>query len=235
VDGDKDQTYFLSGLSGAQLAPACFPLAGLSKARVRALARAAGLPVADKKDSTGICFVGERPFRAFLAAYVPPAPGAIVDPDGQVLGQHAGLPFYTPGQRAGLGIGGRRGAPGARWYVAGKDLAGNRLIVVPHATHPLLWARAVRTAPAHFVAGAAPEAGFAAQARIRHRGALAPCAVTVRGDGALEVRFAAPQWAPAPGQRLALYRGEECLGGAAIARRLEPVPAVAAALAPAAP
>ncbi len=216
ADADKDQTYFLHTLEQRQLAFAGFPLAGLTKPEVRSLAAQAGLPVADKKDSTGICFIGERPFRQFLGRYLQAEPGELVDADGRVLGRHQGLPFYTVGQRQGLGIGGGHGRDGAAWYVADKEPARNRLVVVQGAQHPRLYSAALRTAPAHWIVGAAPAARFACQARTRHRQTPEACEVRVGDDGGCEVRFARLQRAVTPGQSVVFYVDRVCLGGAVI-------------------
>ncbi len=156
VDRDKDQSYFLHRLSQGQLARSRFPLGGLTKARVRALAAEAGLATSAKRDSTGICFIGERPFREFLARFLPAQPGEIRTPEGQLLGEHQGLMYHTLGQRRGLGIGGRRGAGGEPWFVAAKDLERNVLVVVQGSDHPLLWSRGLAAGDAHWVAAPPP-------------------------------------------------------------------------------
>lgn len=219
VDAAKDQTYFLHSVPGAALADAVFPLGTLRKEQVRAIARDRGLAVFAKKDSTGICFIGERPFRAFLATYLPAQPGPIRTPSGTVVGRHSGLMYYTIGQRQGLGIGGRSDAANAPWYVAGKDLHENALIVV-QGEHPLLSssgliARApawIRDEPPELAGGGELRCG----ARIRHRQPDQPCTVRQSAGGRLSVRFEKPQRAVAPGQFVVFYRGEECLGGGAI-------------------
>ena len=209
-DAGKDQTYFLSAVPTEALTRVAFPLAELTKAEVRARARAAGLPVHDKRDSTGICFIGERRFRDFLGRYLPARPGPMESADGRPLGTHRGLMFYTIGQRHGLDIGG----PGSPWYVAGKDLERNALIVVQGRDHPALWSGGLAAGRPHWI-GPAPRLPLACRARIRHRQAAVPCRVAERGAG-LEVRFESPQWAVAPGQTVAFYAGERCLGGAVI-------------------
>jgi tRNA-specific 2-thiouridylase len=231
VDAAKDQTYFLHRLTQAQLAPVRFPLGGMTKREVRAIAKRDGLPTHAKRDSTGICFIGERPFRDFLARYLPRTPGPMRTPEGATVGQHQGLAYYTIGQRQGLGIGGRResadasardAAPGDRergahapWFVAGKDVARNALIVVQGHEHPLLYRREVSVLDVHWIAGEAPALPARLAAKIRYRMPDAPCEVRAAGDG-LVATFAAPQWAPTPGQYLVLYDGERCLGGAVI-------------------
>jgi len=217
VDGNKDQSYFLHRLAQDQIACALFPLGSLEKPAVRDLARRARLPVAEKKDSTGICFIGERPFRDFLQRYLPIRPGPICTPEGSQVGEHQGLMYYTLGQRKGLGIGGRRDArPDVPWFVAGKDLARNTLIVVQGHDHPALLSTRVNAVDPHWI-GAAPVAGARYSAKTRYRQDDAPCEVLHCDAGHLALRFDAPQWAVTPGQSVVLYHGEVCLGGAVIA------------------
>jgi tRNA-specific 2-thiouridylase len=215
LDRNKDQSYFLHALSRDQLAAAMFPIGDLEKREVRRLAREAGLPVHDKKDSTGICFIGERPFREFLAQHLPDSPGPIEDAAGTVLGTHRGLAFHTLGQRGGLGIGGLRDRDDAPWYVARKDAARNALVVVQDRDHPLLLGRHLLTAPAHWSAPP-PDRPFAAHAKIRYRQADQACSVTPLADGRLQLDFAEAQRAITPGQSAVLYAGDRCLGGAVI-------------------
>ena len=215
VDRAKDQSYFLHAIDREQLSAALFPLGGLTKSEVRAKARAAGLPVHDKKDSTGICFIGERPFREFLAQWLPDAPGPVVDEQGIELGRHRGLAFHTLGQRAGLSIGGLQGRAEAPWYVARKDAGRNALVVVQGQDHPLLMSQTLVTGRAHWLAPPSTDR-FRCAAKIRYRQTDQPCEVGVRDDGGLELRFDAPQRAATPGQFAVLYDGERCLGGAAI-------------------
>jgi tRNA-specific 2-thiouridylase len=217
ADPEKDQTYFLHLLDQTQLAHARFPLDDLTKTEVRAKARALGLKNAEKKDSTGICFIGERRFRDFLARYLPREPGPIETPEGDRLGEHQGLAFYTIGQRGGLGIGGVRGARESPWFVAVKDVARNALILVQDAHHPLLMSDGVTTAPPHWIAGVAPgPLPLRCHARLRHRQPLQPCSLeSITADGC-QVRFDAPQRAATPGQSIVFYRGDHCLGGAVI-------------------
>jgi tRNA-specific 2-thiouridylase len=214
-DPEKDQSYFLHGVERRHFARVLFPLGDLNKSEVRRLARAAGLPVFDKPDSTGICFIGERPFREFLARYIPTTPGEIVDEHGQTLGRHRGLAFYTLGQRGGLEIGGRSGAREDAWYVAAKDLARNRLVAVQGHDHPLLVSRALATGPCNWLVQPA-RLEFNSQIKVRYRQPDQPCHATLRPDGALEVRFAQPQRAVTPGQFAVLYDGDRCLGGGLI-------------------
>jgi tRNA-specific 2-thiouridylase len=215
VDDSKDQSYFLHRLSQEQLARTLFPLGELRKTEVRAIAQRIGLSNAAKRDSTGICFIGERPFRAFLGRYLPTQPGPIRAPDGRVLGEHVGLSFYTLGQRKGIGIGGTQEGTGEPWFVARKDLPTNTLWVVQGHDHPwLLTDRLIADSPAWV--GPAPEPGRRLSARTRYRQSDAACVVLDAGDCRLELGFEQPQWAVTPGQSAVLYDGEVCLGGAVI-------------------
>ncbi|MDP1543507.1 MAG: tRNA 2-thiouridine(34) synthase MnmA [Polycyclovorans sp.] len=212
VTEDKDQTYFLSAVRREQLEKVFFPLGGYDKPAVRAMARDIGLDVHRKKDSTGICFIGERAFRAFLARYLKDAPGDIVDEGGQVIGQHPGLHHFTLGQRKGLHIGGRRGAAEAPWYVVAKDAPRRRLMASQDPNHPLIMHRRLATAPFHWINRPA-RLDRPLLARIRHRQGLQTCHIeSVADDGSLIVGFDNAQRAAAPGQYLALYDGMACLG-----------------------
>ncbi len=216
-DSDKDQSYFLYLLNQHQLAHSLFPLGGHSKSEVRALARRTGFATAGKKDSTGICFIGERRFRDFLQRYLPARPGAIESPEGDYLGEHQGLMYYTIGQRQGLGLGGRQGTAALPWYVAGKDLEHNTLIVAQGHDHPLLHHRALRADQLHWIQGSAPRRPIGGcAARIRYRQALQPCEITELDGTTFQVRFAASQWAITPGQSVVFYQGDTCLGGGII-------------------
>jgi tRNA-specific 2-thiouridylase len=219
VDATKDQSYFLHRLTQAQLARAMFPVGELPKTEVRAVAARIGLPVATKKDSTGICFIGERPFRAFLNRYLPTARGPILTDDGRVVGEHVGLAFYTLGQRKGIGVGGQKSGSGEAWYVARKDMARNTLYVVQGHDHPWLLADGLGAEDAHWIAGRAPDGDAPLGAKTRYRQSDASCRLRVdaRASGAFELSFDAPQWAVTPGQSAVLYRGEVCLGGGVIA------------------
>ena len=218
ADKSKDQSYFLHRLDQAQLSRAMFPLARLHKTEVRRIAREAGLPVHAKKDSTGICFIGERPFREFLNRYLPRTPGPIRTPEGRVIGEHVGLAFYTIGQRKGIGIGGVKGggADGEAWYVAGKDMAKNELVVVCGHDHALLQNDRLRAADLSWVGGDAPDAAACYAAKTRYRQADAPCRITRLEEDCVELSFEQPQWAVTPGQSAVLYQGEVCLGGGVI-------------------
>jgi tRNA-specific 2-thiouridylase len=216
LDPGKDQSYFLYAIGQHALAATMFPVGGLHKHAVRALAREAGLPTHAKKDSTGICFIGERDFRGFLARYIAPQPGPIVAVDGGQLGLHQGLHFHTLGQRDGLGIGGLRGRAQSAWYVVGKDRSRNALVVDQDHDSPWLLAQRLRSGAADWIAGGPPASRFQALAKCRYRQADQPCSVAVGDDGCLVVDFESPQRALTPGQSLVLYAGETCLGGAVI-------------------
>ena len=217
LDPGKDQSYFLHRLNQAQLARTLFPVGHLHKSEVRRIARDAGLGNHAKRDSTGICFIGERPFRAFLARYLPRAPGPMVTPEGERVGDHEGLMYYTLGQRQGLGIGGRRTGGGEPWYVAAKDMASNTLTVVQGHDHPLLQKRQLHAADATWIAGAPPATGVALAAKTRYRQADSACQLARSEALSFDLDFAAPQWAVTPGQSAVLYRDDECLGGGVIA------------------
>ena len=221
LDPLKDQSYFLHRLNQAQLSKTLFPIGEWPKTEVRRIAAEIGLPNATKKDSTGICFIGERPFREFLNRYLRHEPGAIVDDRGRTLGQHLGLSFYTLGQRQGLGIGGVKERGAARgagdhapWFVARKDLARNTLVVVQGHQHPWLQSSALRFEAASWVAGNPPCDGPYA-AKTRYRQADAACTLGASASG-YALDFQAPQWAVTPGQSAVLYDGEVCLGGGVI-------------------
>jgi tRNA-uridine 2-sulfurtransferase len=216
ADGAKDQTYFLHRLNQRQLDRTLFPVGELKKSVVRAIAREHGLPTHAKKDSTGICFIGERPFRDFLARYLPTNPGPIETPAGRSVGRHQGLAYYTLGQRQGLGIGGTRGADAGAWFVAGKDAARNALIVVQGHNHPRLYAQTLEVGAMHWIAGLPPHAGSRLSAKTRYRMADAPCRVERIDEERWSASFEAAQWAPTPGQYLVAYDGDRCLGGGVI-------------------
>jgi tRNA-specific 2-thiouridylase len=217
VDTSKDQSYFLHRLNQQQLARTLFPVGELRKTRVREIAREIGLPNAAKRDSTGICFIGERPFREFLNRYLPMQPGPIREADGEVIGEHVGLAFYTLGQRKGIGIGGRRGAAQEPWFVARKDVATNTLWVVQGHDHPWLLTDRVEVIDAVWVCGRPPAIGCRLTAKTRYRQADAACTVAAVNDGGFTLVFDEPQWAVTPGQSAVLYREEASLGGGVIA------------------
>ena len=217
VDPDKDQSYFLHRLTQAQLARTMFPVGDLKKTEVRRIAEEAHLPNHAKKDSTGICFIGERPFRDFLKRYLPREPGPIRTPEGRQVGEHIGLAFYTIGQRKGIGIGGTSGGESDAWYVAQKDLAENTLVVVQGHDHPLLLKRTLAAQEASWISGDAPAEGATHSGKTRYRQPDSVCFVTRSEDDEIALEFAQPQWAVTPGQSVVLYDGDQCLGGAVIA------------------
>jgi tRNA-specific 2-thiouridylase len=216
VDASKDQSYFLHRLNQQQLARVMFPVGHLRKTEVRKIALEAGLPNHAKKDSTGICFIGERPFREFLNRYLPKKPGPIVTPEGETVGEHIGLAFYTIGQRKGIGLGGKKGSSGDAWYVAQKDIARNALTVVQGHDHPLLMKKSLAALDASWVAGEAPPGLSHHSAKTRYRQADSGCTLSRAGNGEIAVDFDQPQWAVTPGQSVVLYDAEVCLGGGII-------------------
>ena len=223
LDPAKDQSYFLHRLNQAQLSKTLFPVGELRKTEVRRIAQEIGLPNAKKKDSTGICFIGERPFRDFLNRYISKEPGPIKDPRGRTIGRHQGLSFYTLGQRQGLGIGGvrekgaqRGGGEHAPWFVARKDLENNTLWVVQGHDHPWLQSTTLEADDASWTAGEPPPAGAYA-AKTRYRQADAPCTFARTTPQGFRLDFPEPQWAVTPGQSAVLYDGDVCLGGGVIA------------------
>lgn len=215
-DRGKDQSYFLHQLGQAQLAATVFPLGDLPKPEVRRIAAEAGLPTAAKKDSTGICFIGERDFREFLSTYLPARPGRIRTPDGRDIGGHAGVFYFTLGQREGLNIGGVRGFEAAPWYVVGKDVASNVLYVDQGHDTPWLQSRTLRSGAAHWIADTPPARRFQCTAQTRYRQPDQACEVHVGDDGCLAVQFQEAQRAVTPGQSVVFYDGDDCLGGAVI-------------------
>ncbi|MBI4206139.1 MAG: tRNA 2-thiouridine(34) synthase MnmA [Betaproteobacteria bacterium] len=215
-DGTKDQSYFLYRLNQRQLARTLFPLGRLYKREVREIARKAGLPNHDKKDSTGICFIGERPFREFLNRYLPADPGDICTLEGETIGRHMGLMYYTLGQRQGLGIGGRRDGDGEAWYVAAKDLERNRLIVVQGHDHPALLSERLVATGLNWISGSAPHCEWVYGAKTRYRQKDAPCTLSRADAERCTVEFAEPQWAVTPGQSVVVYESQVCLGGGII-------------------
>jgi tRNA-specific 2-thiouridylase len=237
VDAAKDQSYFLHAVNAAALAQTLFPIGGMCKSEVRKLAHAAGLPVYDKPDSTGICFIGERPFQEFLSRYLPTAPGPVETPDGRVIGEHRGLALYTLGQRSGLGIGGRAGAAAAPWYVADKNTARNALIVVQDQDHPLLQSDAFDVEQMCWLSPSEiPDRPFECTVKTRYRQADLECRAyrarrtnhaehaehaddADRGDQEWHVRLNVRARAVTPGQYAVFYDGDRCLGGGVISRR----------------
>ncbi len=215
-DGTKDQSYFLYRLNQAQLSKTLFPLGTLYKREVREIARREGLSNHDKRDSTGICFIGERPFREFLNRYLPANPGDIYTIDGRLVGRHIGLMFYTLGQRQGLGVGGQREGDGDPWYVAAKDFDRNRLIVVQGREHRLLYSSRLTATNLNWISGAPPHCQWVYGAKTRYRQKDAPCTLVECSNERCRVDFAEPQWAVTPGQSVVLYESHVCLGGGII-------------------
>ena len=220
ADVGKDQSYFLHRLSQAQLSRVLFPLSGVQKSEVRRIAAAAGLGNHAKKDSTGICFIGERPFREFLNRYLPKQPGRMLDEHGKTVGEHIGLMFYTIGQRKGVGIGGKKTGSGEPWFVAQKDVAANTLTIVQGHDHALLQAARLTAQDTSWVAGSAPDAGKVYGAKTRYRQSDAACRLTDAAAQTFGLTFDAPQWAVTPGQSAVVYDGEVCLGGGIITAAL---------------
>ncbi|HEY8052790.1 MAG: tRNA 2-thiouridine(34) synthase MnmA [Steroidobacterales bacterium] len=215
-DATKDQSYFLHAVPLGEFARVLMPLGDLAKPEVREHARRAGLAVFDKPDSTGICFIGERPFREFLARYLARTPGPIESPEGERLGTHEGLAFYTLGQRGGLGVGGRPGHTVDAWYVANKDARRNTLVIVQGHDHPLLRSGALLTEGWHWLAPAR-RAPFPCTVKVRYRQADQPAFLEPRADGSMHIRFEHPQRAVTPGQYAVAYENDRCLGGGVIA------------------
>ena len=221
VDASKDQSYFLHRLNQAQLSKTLFPLGEIHKTEVRKIAEQLKLPNATKKDSTGICFIGERPFREFLNRYLSYKPGPMKTPEGDIVGEHVGLSFYTLGQRKGIGLGGIKAHQNAdgnsdAWYVARKDVETNTLYIVQGHDHPWLLSAQLGASQISWVAGEAPNmAGAELSAKTRYRQADVPCSFSDAGSR-FDLRFSDPQWAVTPGQSAVLYQGDVCLGGGII-------------------
>jgi len=215
-DQDKDQSYFLYALNQEQLARSLFPVGELTKTRVREMAEQHGLITYNKKDSTGICFIGERNFKSFLQQYLPAQPGQICTPQGDQIGKHDGLMYYTRGQRQGLGIGGLAKYSDEPWYVADKDLQNNILIAVQGHEHALLKSHWLSATDLDWVLGEPPGLPFSCTAKTRYRQQDAPCSITKIQQGEIHVEFEEPQWAVTPGQSVVFYENEVCLGGGII-------------------
>ena len=216
ADRNKDQSYFLYMIKERQLQKTVFPVGAMTKAQVRAAAKENGLSVSDKKDSTGICFIGERNFRAFLKNYLPTSPGLMRTETGEAVGEHIGLCYYTPGQRKGLGIGGR--GDGRSWFVLDKDIENNVLIVGQGGDHPRLFSREISAREASWIAQSAPVPQgrpYRCTAKFRYRQADQPVTLTLEDDRVL-ITADAPQRAVTPGQSAVFYQGEQCLGGAIV-------------------
>ena len=215
-DEGKDQSYFLYTLGQKQLSRSLFPLGELEKTEVRRLAAEFDLATKDKKDSTGICFIGERDFREFLSRYLPAQPGEMRTPEGELIGTHQGLMYYTLGQRKGLGIGGRKDSDDRPWFVVGKDMAHNVLLVAQGSDHPLLYSRTLEASQLHWTLGEPPVLPKRCSAKTRYRQADHPCRITAIDEGRCRVVFDQPQWAVTPGQSVVFYDGDICLGGGII-------------------
>lgn len=219
LDANKDQSYFLHAVGHRELAQSLFPVGAIEKSEVRRIAAQQGFKTHDKKDSTGICFIGERRFKDFLQCYLPAQPGPIETLAGEVLGEHQGLMYHTIGQRQGLGIGGLASHGDAPWYVAGKDLPRNTLLVVQGNEHSALYAEALLVEDLFWIDGQAPALPLQCSAKIRYRQMDQACTLTL-GSLGHRVSFESPQRAISPGQSVVFYRGEHCLGGGVIQRAL---------------
>ena len=228
ADSSKDQSYFLHSVAAAALARTLFPLGELRKAEVRRMAHAAGLPVFDKPDSTGICFIGERPFQEFLSSHLRTQPGPIETADGRIVGEHGGLALYTLGQRSGLKVGGRAGAAAAPWYVADKDIERNALIVVQDQNHPLLLSDAFSVEQLHWINPQDAQPAVECAVKTRYRQSDLPCSLQLSDAGGWRVELERPARAVTPGQSAVFYAGERCLGGGIIAQRFNSLRAPAA-------
>ncbi len=226
LDGNKDQSYFLHAVSEGEFAKTLFPVGELEKPEVRRLAEEHDLITHNKKDSTGICFIGERRFKDFLEQYLPAQPGEIQTPEGTVIGKHSGLMYHTIGQRQGLGIGGVKGASEAPWFVVQKDLDRNVLVAAQGTDHPLLFSEALIATEPHWINSAPKTMPFRCQAKTRYRQADQDCSVSLTDNGKLEVIFDDPQRAVTPGQSVVFYQGDICLGGAVIEEAIAKHPSV---------
>ncbi|MBT1445819.1 tRNA 2-thiouridine(34) synthase MnmA [Shewanella sp. JM162201] len=216
IDGNKDQSYFLYTLSHEQVARSLFPVGELEKPEVRRIAEEQGLITHDKKDSTGICFIGERKFKDFLATYLPAQPGNIETPEGDIIGRHEGLMYHTLGQRKGLGIGGMKNSNDDPWYVVDKDMARNVLVVAQGHEHPRLMSKGMRVNQLHWVDRKGPADGARITVKTRYRQQDIPCSVKIIDAQTIEVLFDEPVAAVTPGQSAVFYDGEVCLGGGII-------------------
>lgn len=215
-DSTKDQSYFLYRLNQHQLSKSIFPLGTFLKKDVREIAKKEGLHNSDKKDSTGICFIGERPFTEFLNKYIENSPGPIKDEHGKIVGEHIGLVFYTLGQRQGLGIGGSKTSNGEPWFVAEKNIQENTLIVAQGHGHPLLYKDGLAAKKTHWIHGTLPKKHWVYGAKTRYRQPDAPCEIDTINDHSIELFFGQKQWAITPGQSVVVYESNVCLGGAII-------------------
>ncbi len=219
VDDNKDQSYFLYTLGQKELSHSLFPLGGMIKSDIRAIAASEGFTNAHKKDSTGICFIGERKFTDFLNRFIPASPGAIVTSDNEIIGEHKGLMFHTIGQRQGLGIGGVKDASEEPWFVVDKDIENNRLIVAQGHGHRLLMHTELEASRVTWVSGSSPDLSLAYKAKVRYRQKEEPCQLKAIDHGTIHVIFDRPQRAITPGQSIVFYQDDICLGGAIIDKR----------------
>ena len=220
-DSTKDQSYFLYRLNQHQLSKSIFPLGTFLKKDVREIAKKEGLHNSDKKDSTGICFIGERPFTEFLNKYIENSPGPIKDEHGKIVGEHIGLVFYTLGQRQGLGIGGSKTSNGEPWFVAEKNIQENTLIVAQGHGHPLLYKDGLAAKKTHWIHGTLPKKHWVYGAKTRYRQPDAPCEIDTINDHSIELFFGQKQWAITPGQSVVVYESNVCLGGAIIENAID--------------
>jgi len=216
IDHNKDQSYFLYTLGQQQLKHSLFPVGEIEKPIVRQIAKQSDMATHAKKDSTGICFIGERKFKDFLQQYLPAQPGDIKTTEGKVIGKHHGLMYYTLGQRKGLGIGGVKGSNEDAWYSLSKDLENNILVVGQGESHPLLFHSHLEASQLHWVSGQSPEESYQCMAKVRYRQADQSCTITHLKNGSCTVSFTEPQRAITPGQSVVFYDGDICLGGGVI-------------------
>lgn len=216
LDPNKDQSYFLNRLNQFQLSKSIFPVGAMLKSEVRKIAEQIKLPNAKKKDSTGICFIGERPFREFLQRYLSNKPGPIMTAEGKIVGQHIGLSYYTIGQRKGIGVGGSKDGTGKPWFVAKKDLRNNVLYIVQGHNHPWLQSQELTAVRANWISGQAPKPGDCLSVKTRYRMSDEPCKVTSADAGQISISSEKPLWAVTPGQSAVFYTNDVCLGGAII-------------------
>ena len=222
LDDNKDQSYFLHAVGGHEIAKTLFPVGELEKPEVRRIAEKHGLVTHNKKDSTGICFIGERRFKDFLQQYLPAQPGPVIDTEGNPMGEHSGLMYHTIGQRQGLGIGGVSGAGDQPWYVVDKEVASNTLVIAQGKQHPRLFKQALLLSQIHWISDEQPALPFRCKAKTRYRQADQACTLESFGDG-FRVVFDEPQRAVTPGQSLVIYQGDVCLGGGVIEQGIEVV------------
>lgn len=216
MDSNKDQSYFLYLLGQKELSKTLFPIGKMTKSEVRELANKINLPNSGKKDSTGICFIGERDFKAFLQQYLPNQPGNIVTTEGKIVGKHDGLMYYTLGQRKGIGVGGGHGTTEEPWYVVKKDLDNNRLVIGQGHDHPGLYSKNIIAGQLHWITSALSKIPFECTAKIRYRQKDQVCTINSIKNGIANINFTENQFAPTPGQSVVFYDGEQCLGGGII-------------------